>query len=243
MQSDDAGAAVEAALSLDWDRAVRLNETILKGCPDDVDCLNRLGRAYLELGNCKKATAIFRKVLRLSKYDPIATKNLTRSLAAPRKKSKSNQALTTPVSFLEEPGKTKLIALVNVAAPKVLLTQDYANGVKLVPRRHSILVSDADDNYLGALPDDLGHRLLVLTRGGNKYEGFVKSVAKNAMTIFVREVSRAKKFRNTPSFMSSGGDYQSYLREDITPPANREDSDSDEGHKDLHGDEETEETT
>lgn len=245
MQASDVEAAVEAALSLDWDRAVRLNEIILKGCPSDVDCLNRLGRAYLELGNCKKATTIFRKVLRLSKYDPIATKNLTRSLAAPKRKSRSNPMPVAPVSFLEEPGKTKLIALVNVAPARILLNQDYANRVKLLARRHTILVSDMDENYLGALPDDLGHRLLILVRGGNKYEAFVKSVAKNGMTVFVREVERAKKFHNTPSFMGSGSDYLSYLREDSStsevPPTSGEDADGVE-HKDLHGDEETEET-
>jgi hypothetical protein len=38
------------------------------------------------------------------------------------------------------------------------------------------------------LPDDLAHRMLILIQGGNKYEGFVKSVSKNTLFIFLKEL-------------------------------------------------------
>ena len=248
MQNADVEAAVSAALSLDWETAKKLNEVLLKECPNDVDCLNRLGRAYLELGSSKKAAQIFRQVLRLSRYDPIATKNLARATQSPKRRQGLNGGkIRLPINFIEEPGKTKLISLVNVAPTKVLLTQDYANPVKFTPRRHTILVCDFEERYLGALPDDLGHRLLVLIRGGNKYEGFVKSVSKNSITIFVREVSRGKRFYNTPSFTSTGGDYLSYLREESSEDhkvggGSDEDETEDEispRAKNLHTDEES----
>lgn len=217
MDSVDIEAAVEAALCSNWEKAKSLNEKLLKECPDDVDCLNRLGRALLEMGNNKKAATIFRKVLKVSRFDPIATKNLARAMQTSGKKKRivgDKQNTPMPTSFVEEPGKTKLIALVNVAPSKTLLAMDYAYPVVLSSRRHSVIVCDTENNYLGALPDDLGHRLLVLMRGGNVYEGFVKSVSKNSIIVFVREVTRAKKFKDTPSFQSSGADYLSYLRDD-----------------------------
>lgn len=248
MQGDDVEAAVKAALCLDWNRAKELNEHILKACPGDVDCLNRLGRSYLELGNTKKAIAIFKEVLKISEYDPIATKNLARATSSINHKRPAVRRIVSliPVSFLEEPGKTKLVSLVNIAPPKVLLGENYTDPVILAARRHTIQVTDLKDNYLGALPDDIGHRLLILMKGGNKYEGFIKSVSKSGITVFIRESCRSKRFHNTPSFPSYGSDYLSYLREESVSEelngtavagANSEEDDQTEG-KLPHPDEE-----
>lgn len=68
--------AIKAALSKEWYRAIGLNEQILKEKKEDVYALNRLGRAYAEIGDIKKAKEYFRTTL---KYDPInqtAEKNL-----------------------------------------------------------------------------------------------------------------------------------------------------------------------
>ncbi len=231
-------AAVAAALASNWKKAIEINSALLKDTPLDIACLNRLGRAYLELGNCKKAIEYFKKVLKISKYDPIATKNLARAQVAitakPNGQLTSNHTFTLvqKISFLEEPGQTKLVSLVNVAPAKTLLHVNYADPVKISCRRHTIMVTDFSGNYLGAFPDDLGHRLLVLVKGGNTYEGFVKGVSKNQVTIFVREVTRAKKFKNTPSFPTSVSDYLSFVREDSpvldeSKPTPDSDSDSD----------------
>ncbi len=209
--------AVAAALRNDWDTAVKLNNTILKECPNDLDCLNRLGKAYLELGDNKKAALFFKKVLKISRFDPIATKNLARAIQTPPKKASKNShsaGNSTPVAFLEEPGKTKIICLVNVAPANVLLSLNYADKIIITTKRHTVMATDQDGRYLGAFPDDLGHRLLVLTKGGNEYEGFIKGVTKNSVTVFVRESVRAKKFHDTPSFAANGNDYLSYVRED-----------------------------
>ena len=215
--SDDDAAAVNAALSSDWKRAEAINKKILDEKPLDIDCLNRLGKAYLELGENKKAVAVFRKVLKINKYDPIAQKNLNRALQVkPFRKPPENHYVQRPAAdFLEEPGKTKLVNLVNVASGPILLEQSYADRVALTPRRHTMIVTNLSETYLGALPDDLARRLLLLTKGGNRYECFVKSVCKNAINVFIRETFRAKRFAATPSFSSSNIDYFSSVREDL----------------------------
>lgn len=223
MSDADVSAAVEAALCCDWEKARQINTKLLADNPTDIGCLNRLGRAYLELGDGKKAALYFKKVLKISKYDPIAQRNLAKALAFPANK-KGVKPTITPTSqpmgaFIEEPGITKLITLVNIANPKILMTANFGDTVIIVTKKHTISLTDRENNYLGALPDDIAHRLLLLIKGGNTYEGYVKSVSKTGVSIFLKETFRAKKFRNTPSFVGGGSasDYLSFVREDGLP--------------------------
>lgn len=232
--------AIAAALSSDWKKAVEVNAAILHEDGNNVDCLNRLGRAHLELGDNKKAVLYFKKVLKIDKYDPIATRNLARALQAPVGK-KNVRSKTTQFNFLEEPGKTKLVALVNLAPAKILLKQERADSINLSPRRHTVIVSDQEGNYLGSLPDDLGHRLSILIKGGNSYCALTKSVSTTSMIIFIRETVRAKKFADTPSFTANAGDYFSFVREDVAESGAVE-TEEEEGtiSEKLHADEEPE---
>lgn len=228
MITSDIDAAIAAALSLDWQKALEINNKILAECPDDLDCLNRIGKAYMEIGDYKKAALIFKKALKINKYDQIASRNLARVTQTPAPKksvqnSKKARVLGTHlmVSFLEEPGKTKVINLVNLAPAKTLLTLNNADAIVINPKRHTVFLEDEGGTYLGALPDDLAHRLLILMKGGNKYEGFVKSCSKNTLTVFLKEVTRAKRFHNTPSFPASGGDYLSFVRDETESQENK----------------------
>lgn len=239
MQDPQTAAAINAALCCDWATAITANTQILKLDPQDIDCLNRLGKAYLETGENKKAAYYFRRVLKIDKYDPIAQKNLSRATST---KIKKTGTITPAINFLEEPGKTKLVTLVNAAPTSVLLKQNCADALTLLAKRHTVVVEDQEGNYLGALPDDLGHRLGVLIKGGNAYEATIKSVSKNSIIVFLRETSRAKRFLHTPSFLASGsGDYLSFVREEAPTSAVTSEED-DEQHRDLHQDEEPDAT-
>lgn len=220
MSDPETTAAIAAALKSDWETALEINLKIHKENPLDTECMNRLGKAYLELGNNKKAITIFKEVLKINKYDPIATKNLLRANQAPVSKNGQGKVSKKPatdssnISFLEEPGRTKMVTLVNVAPIRTLLTLQCTDLVALTMKRHSLLVENMDGTYLGALPDDLGHRLLVLIKGGNEYEAIVKSVGKGLLILFIREKLRAKRFKNTPSFPSGTTDYLSFVRDE-----------------------------
>jgi tetratricopeptide (TPR) repeat protein len=213
--------AVAAALRCDWKTAADINAKILKERPEDLDALNRIGKAYLELGDAKKATTYFKRVLKISRFDPIATKNLARATAGGNKKPSSNnhfnsQDVASPVSFLDEPGISKIINLVNIAPTKVLLSINCADKALITVKRHTVMATTADGTYLGAIPDDIGHRLLVLIKGGNTYDAFIKTISKGGISIFVKELSRSKKLKDTPSFPLGGADYLSFVREDLS---------------------------
>lgn len=189
-----------------WDQAVELNQKILKLEPKNTAALNRLARAFWEKGNLVSAKKTYRRVLKIDRYNIIASKNLKRlaELAkAPSKKEAPRKKVESTI-FLEEPGKTKVVKLVRLASPKILFELDSGDEVLLTPKTHSISITDADGTYLGALPDDLSHRLLRFIKGGNKYQAFVKAIDRQNLEIFIKETKRAAKFLSLPSFTSPG---------------------------------------
>ncbi len=193
--------AIQTALTGDWTNAVLLNKTILEESPDDIDTLNRLGFALASVGDIKEAKNIYQKVLSLDAQNPIALRNLKRlsnnigtKIAAPSQVSNL---------FIEEPGRTKVIELLNSADKKVITILRSGEMLQLVIKRMKIFVLDQNKQYIGMLPDDIGRRLIRFMNGGNTYEAYVKSVDGNKVTIFAREVKRTSKFKNQPSFTPS----------------------------------------
>ena len=203
--------AIESALSSNWTDAVKINEKILKSDPANVEALNRLARAYCLQGLNAKAGKTYQKVLGIDPYNTIAKRNLEKiSKLAPGSKNgkpdvhsnDSTATITQNLSavFVFEPGKTKVINLLNLASPSVLATLNCGEKVSFVPKKHSITITKDDGTYLGALPDDLSFKLIAFISGGNKYETYVKYATTKSLAIFIRETERSSKFTNQPSF-------------------------------------------
>lgn len=200
-----ASLAIKCALHQKWKEAIRINQELLGFNEEDVPALNRLAYAYLKSGNIASAKTTYKKVLKIDKYNPIALKNLKWLSHLTRSDIHQDESIfSTPTIFLEEPGKTKIVTLVHPAPTKVLCNLITAQRVRLIPRRHSIEVRHSTGNgkdvYVGALPDDVSHRLLQTIAAGNTYDAYIKNVAKNCVTVFVRELKRGKKFLHIPSF-------------------------------------------
>jgi len=195
--------AIKAALAQNWPKALEINKKILKDSPKNIAALNRLGRAYWEMGKIEQAQQAYKKVLSLDRFNPIANKNLKRlTKPAQVKKIADRQKTSLRLGeiFLEEPGKTKIVKLVRLASPSVLAQLNNADLVTLKAKKRTISVLSEKENYLGTIPEDLSTRLIKFIKGGNQYQAFVKSVDHQKLEILIREVSRAKKFSNTPSF-------------------------------------------
>ena len=197
--------AISAALDSKWDDAIKLNRQIIKLFPDNVDALNRQARAYFELGNLSQAKKYYTLALKKDPYNPIATKNLKIIKAAKKNGNGVPHIPQSPISsdlFLQEPGKTKVVSLLKVAEPQKL-SQIYPGMiVDLVIKNRGVAITHRG-NYLGVLPDDLAHQIIKLTKGGNKYQVFVKAVRVNGLSILIKEVFRSKKFKNQPSFLEA----------------------------------------
>lgn len=195
--------AIQTALIGDWSTAITLNEEILVENPDDIDTLNRLGFAYASLGSTKEAKNIYQKVLVLDTQNPIALRNLKR-LAGPQQKIQNGSPLVRMNNiFIEEPGKTKVIDLINVAEQKLIMLLRSGELLTIQIKRMKIFILDSQKQYIGMLPDDIGKRLISFMDGGNEYEAYVKTVNNHKVTVFVRETKRSPKFKFLSSFISN----------------------------------------
>jgi len=195
------GAAVNAALSQNWLEAIAVNRQILQQLPKNIEALNRLGFALLKTGKIREGRQMFEKVLKLDPYNRIAGNNIKKIDSL--KKSTSDFIRDCPVSpllFLEEPGKTKIIECVNVASSQILSVLSCGQEVYFKLKKHGIDIRDAKGVYIGALPDDLSYKLLLFIKYGNQYSVNIKRIAKSCVSVFIREIKRGKKFENQSSF-------------------------------------------
>jgi tetratricopeptide (TPR) repeat protein len=191
--------AIQTALLGDWNNAIMLNEQILKESPDDINTLNRLGFAMLSMGDIKGAKSVYEKVLSLDMKNPVALRNLKRlNTGSPLR---ANIPLNN--LFIEETGKTKIVELVNIADKKVFSNLRSGEKINVTIKRNRIFVLDMEEQFLGMLPDDLGKRLIEFMSGGNEYDAYIWAIHDNKIFIFIREVKRAKKYQNQPSFVSN----------------------------------------
>jgi hypothetical protein len=191
--------AIQTALTGDWTSAVSLNQTILQDYPDDIDTLNRLAYAYASIGNVKEAKVLYQKVLALDSHNPIALRNLKRLSGGA---GSVNHTIQMNNIFIEEPGKTKVIELINVAEKKLLAKLRAGEHITLQVKRMKIFALDSEKQYLGMLPDDVGRRLIEFIGGGNEYEAYVKTIDNLRLIIFIKETKRSVRFKNQPSFPS-----------------------------------------
>ena len=212
MKDDLAQKAVSLALSGNWEDALLVNKKILQDNLRDVDALNRQARAYAELGKLSKAKACAKKVLKIDPFNTIALKSLEKW-----KELKRGEALTStptsPQTFLEEPGKTKILSLIHLGDYKVIAKLDSGDEITLNTRSHRISALSNDGKYVGRLPDDLSARLKKLIKLGNEYLAFIKFANAKEVRVFIRETKRARKLADIPSFSTEKIEYVSF-----TPP-------------------------
>ena len=217
MNIDLAQKAISSALNGNWEETVNLNRQILKSNPKDIDSLNRLARAYRELGDIEKAKKITLRVLKLDPYNKIALKSLSKWKSQATSMHFNNEDNEThslkPEDFLEESGKTKLVSLMHLGDEKVISQLDAGDLVNISPHLHKVAITTQKGLYIGKLPDDLAARIKKLIRNGYQFQTLVKSAFINEVKVFIRELSRGRSFEDYPSFPSEKINYISF-----TPP-------------------------
>jgi len=211
MDISAAQTAIHSALVGNWEEAVRINLEILTDSPEDVDSLNRLAHAYAELNDISKARETTNKALVLDPVNSIALKCIEKWKSG--NKSGGHATKNSTETFLEEPGKTKLIALANLGSPEAFAGLSPGEEVTLTCHTHKLSAVSGGGKYIGKIPDELAVRLRSLMKAGNKYQALIKSVSIKEVTVFVREIERGPKAPDIPSFPTEKIDYVSF-----TPP-------------------------
>ena len=206
--------AVGLALKGEWERAVEVNRAILELFADDVETMNRLAKALIELGSYEEAREVLGRVRSVAPYNNIARKNLARleQMSSPDLKGGRSAATRharpdikrraggAPQLFIGESGKSATTVLRHTPRNLSLASISPGDPVSLVVEHHGISVYSEDGDYLGLVEQRLGHRLARLIEGGNTYESAVIGVHDDGISIIIHETFRHRSLQNVASF-------------------------------------------
>jgi len=233
--------AIELALQSKWAEAVQVNRGIMDRFGPDEDTLNRLGKAYTELGQHDDAVDAYKSTLKMNPVNPIAQKNLAK-LQALRGASlvPTSKAKVDVDAFIEETGKTALTALHVHTDGDPCSKVSGGDPVKLIVAGDTMNVETARGIALGHLEHALGRRLIKFLEGGNRYSGAVATCEGGAVKIIVRETYQDPKFFGRPSFPIKKGrdEFRPYAKESLltrTADADETEEDGEEPAEELDG--------
>ncbi|MBI4266850.1 MAG: tetratricopeptide repeat protein [Chloroflexi bacterium] len=181
--------AIGLAMQGKWADALTVNQDMIADFPDDVDAYNRLGRAYIELGEYSRAKEAYQKAVELDPYNSIARKNLQKlSYLKGTAKTEVESHRVEPQHFIEEIGKAGVVSLYDLATEEILAKMVAGDSLNLKVKGTSLRVENSRGEHLGQVESKHAQRLIKLMEGGNKYTAAVVSSSENAMTVIIREV-------------------------------------------------------
>ena len=194
--------AISLAMQSRWQEAVTVNQGIIELFPTDIDAYNRLGRAFMELGEFAKAKEAYSRGLELDPNNAIAQKNLQRLslLPASKVKVKEERREVAPDLFIGEMGKAGVVNLQNPALAKVLARMAAGNQVYLKVKRQQLIIENEQGEYLGLVEPPHGFRLARLIEGGNKYAAAIVNIDNSTVRVIIREVFQHPSQIGRPSF-------------------------------------------
>lgn len=183
--------AITLAMESRWQESIEINKSILESFPNDVDAYNRLGKAYMELGEYARAKEAYAKALKLDQYNTIARKNLQRLEHMGNETPVSKEGSASKVDphlFIEEIGKAGVLNLYQIANSEKLVKMMAGDKVVLKPQGISLSVENLHGEYLGLVPAKQGQRLIKLMDGGNKYTAAIVATNENSISVIIREI-------------------------------------------------------
>jgi len=210
--------AIELALQSKWTEAIQVNRGIMDRFGPDEDTLNRLGKAYTELGQPDDAVDAYKATLKMNPVNPIAQKNLARlQTLRGGQPVPTSKAKVDVDAFIEETGKTALTALHVHTEGDPCSKVSGGDPVKLIAAGDTMNVETARGIALGHLEHALGRRLIKFLEGGNRYSGAVATCEGGAVKIIVRETYQDPKFCGRPSFTIKKGrdEFRPYAKESL----------------------------
>jgi hypothetical protein len=182
--------AIALAMQGRWQEVVAVNKTLLENFPDDIDAYNRLGRAYMELGEYALARESYEKAIKLDPYNTIAQKNLNRlsMLNESAGAAEAKVQKVEPQQFIKEVGKAGVVNLISLARPEVLGKLVMGAVLNLRINGVNLMVDTSGGEYIGQVDHRNGQRLVKLMEGGNKYSAAVVSAtAEGSVSVMIRE--------------------------------------------------------
>jgi len=198
--------AITLAMQGRWREAVVANESLIDNFPNDVNAYNRLGKAYMELGEYPQARGAYTRAVELDPYNTIAKKNLLRlsRLGEAAVGSGDDSHKAEPQHFIEEAGKAGVVNLYRLAPSVILAKMVAGDRAYLKISGSSLIVENGRGEYLGEVEPKHGQRLIGLMKGGNQYTAAIISSAEEMVTIIIREIYQDPSQVGQLSFPAKG---------------------------------------
>ena len=208
LKKDLGHEAVSLALQGEWLRATEVNKAILELFSDDVEAMNRLVKALIELGRYQEAGVVLDKACELAPYNNIAKRHRARldQLANDVAEGTSDFAKQNkktagaPQIFIEESGKSGTTVLRNTKGNKAVRRLSASEQVAFLRDKNTVAVYTLEGHFIGHLEPRLGNRLARLMDGGNKYAAAVVTVSDDTVSIMIKETFKHRSLQNTYSF-------------------------------------------
>ncbi len=199
--------AVKQAQEGLWEEAIVTNKNILSMFPQESDALNRLGKAYSELGQYAEARQAYSLTLKYNPKNIIAQKNLDRLSMVQEAPTPAHMVAERidPRLFIEETGKTGFTDLINLASPAILATVGVGDRVHLQPIGYTLLVRNAAGEDIGQIEPRLANRLINFMEGGNRYASALFAKENDHLRLIIREEYQHPSMFGKVSFPAQGG--------------------------------------
>jgi tetratricopeptide (TPR) repeat protein len=213
--------AIQLAMQNKWQEAADLNRQILEQFPEDVDTLNRLGKALMELGQYADARDQYQRASKLDPSNGIAAKNLVRltKLADDHATSPMVGAplgrTVDPSLFIEESGKTALTDLVDRPRFQTIATLTAGDKLGLKAENGAVKLLGPGDLVVGQLEPKIAQRVLRLVAAGNRYSAAITSIDEHHVRIIIREEFRDPSMRSRPSFPTQAPEIRPYTKDSV----------------------------
>ena len=232
--------AIQLAMQNRWQEAADLNRQILETFPEDVDTLNRLGKAQMELGQYAQSLEQYTRASKLDPSNSIAQKNIAR-LTKLVEEGATGAAIAPPPSaidpslFIEESGKTAVTELVDRAPFDQIASLTAGDKMELKVEGGTVRVVTPTGVVIGQLEPKIAQRVMRLVGMGNRYSAAITSIDETHIRVIIREEYKDPSMGARPSFPTQAADVRAYTREGVFRVDNDEDDDelSDDVEPDL----------
>lgn len=234
-----------------WEDAVDVNQKLLQ-FGEDADTLNRLGKAYMELGRYMEAHEAYQRALTLSPSNTIARRYVARLdqlLGANVLEEPERTVQSEPLDmrlFITETGKACITTLVELDDHLIVARLSAGDRLELEQRESLVAVKTISGELVGNLEPRLSQRLRELLEAGNRYIGAVVQLDGTVIKVLIRETYQHISMHGKLSFPGKlGGDlasFRPYVRDlgryDYDIEEDMEDHDDDDDIEEGFGNEE-----
>jgi tetratricopeptide (TPR) repeat protein len=190
-------SAIKEASNQNWERAKQINLAILNQQKNNIETLNRLGIAYIKLGQKQNAIKCFSHVIKISPNNIISQKNLQKLHLAGDKKISN----TIDKKYLVNDSSKSINLKFELNNKTSSLDNEIGAGDSLIIKHKEDSISIYKDKILlNVIKHTIAKRISKLIKLGNKYSCTVIGSNEKYIRVNIKEIFKSESTINIISF-------------------------------------------